>query len=70
MRQFLLSRIKNPADVDDLLQEILIKTYRNLDTVKSRVQRGRSMLKAKFEECCSYELDVRGNIIDFTSRSG
>ena len=168
LRQFLLSRIKNPADVDDLLQEILIKTYRNLDTVKdpdkflswlfqiarnvltdyyrksgveasrqdtlqreilteqepeqyeqvrreltncilpflnqlppkyreaieavdlqgesqkelavklglsysavkSRVQRGRSMLKAKFKECCCYELDVRGNIIDFTSRSG
>ena len=168
LRQFLLSRTKNPADVDDLLQEILIKTYRNLDTVKdpdkflswlfqiarntltdyyrksgveasrqdtlqreilteqepeqyeqvrreltncilpflnqlppkyreaieavdlqgesqkelaaklglsysavkSRVQRGRSMLKVKFEKCCRYELDVRGNIIDFTSRSG
>ncbi len=166
LRQFLLSRAKNPADADDLLQEILIKTYRNLDTVKdpdkflswlfqiarnvltdyyrksgveasrqgnlqreilteqepeqyeqvrreltncilpflnqlppkyreaieavdlqgesqkelavklglsysavkSRVQRGRSMLKAKFEECCCYELDVRGNIIDFEAK--
>ena len=34
LRQFLLSRVRNPADVDDLLQEILIKTYRHLNTVK------------------------------------
>ncbi len=34
LRQFLLSRVKNPADVDDLLQEILIKTYQHLNTVK------------------------------------
>ena len=163
LRQFLLSRVKNPADVDDLLQEILIKTYQHLNTVKepekllswlfqiarntlidyyrksrvetsrqdivkgamltdeepeqyeqirqeltncirpflnqlpekyreaiemvdlqgssqkelakklglshsavkSRVQRGRSMLKAKFEECCRCELDVRGNVVDY-----
>ena len=163
LRQFLLSRVKNPADVDDLFQEILIKTYQNLNTVKepekllswlfqiarntlidyyrksrvetsrqdivkgamltdeepeqyeqvrreltncirpflnqlpekyreaiemvdlqgssqkelakklglshsavkSRVQRGRSMLRAKFEECCRCELDVRGNVVDY-----
>ena len=163
LRQFLLSRVKNPADVDDLLQEILLKTYQHLNTVqkpeklvswlfqiarntlidyyrksgvetsrqeivqgamlkdsepeqyeqirreltncirpflnqlpdkyreaielvdlqgasqkelalqlglshsavKSRVQRGRSMLKNKFHECCSYKLDVRGNLIDY-----
>lgn len=163
LRQFLLSRVKNPADVDDLLQEILLKTYQHLNTiqepekllswlfqiarntlidyyrksgvetshqeivkramltdsepeqyqevrreltncirpflhqlpdkyrealemvdlqgasqkelalklglshsaVKSRVQRGRSMLKEKFHECCAYKLDVRGNLIDY-----
>ena len=163
LRQFLLSRVKNPADVDDLLQEILIKTYQHLNTVKkpekllswlfqiarntlidyyrksrvetsrqdivkgamltdeepeqyeqvrreltncirpflnqipekyreaieivdlqgssqkelakklglsysavkSRVQRGRSMLRAKFEECCRCESDVRGNVVDY-----
>ena len=163
LRQFLLSRVKNPADVDDLLQEILLKTYQHLNTVqkpekllswlfqiarntlidyyrksrvetsrqdivkgamlkdeepeqyeqvrreltncirpflnqlpekyreaieivdlqgssqkelakklglshsavKSRVQRGRSMLRAKFEECCRCELDVRGNVVDY-----
>ncbi|NET04064.1 MAG: glyoxalase/bleomycin resistance/extradiol dioxygenase family protein [Merismopedia sp. SIO2A8] len=30
LRQFLLSRVNNQIDVDDLLQEILIKTYQNL----------------------------------------
>ena len=163
LRQFLLSRVKNPADVDDLLQEILLKTYQHLNTVqkpekllswlfqiarntlidyyrksgvetsrqdivkramlkdsepeqyeqirreltncirpflnqlpdkyreaidlvdlqgisqkelaiklglshsaiKSRVQRGRRMLKNQFHECCSYKLDVRGNLIDY-----
>ena len=167
LRQFLLSRVNNRADVDDLLQEILIKTYRHLNTVKepdklpawlfqiarnllidyyrqartdasrqelaaramltgsepepyeqvrqelthcirpflsqlpdkyreaieavdlegasqkqlamqlrlshsaikSRVQRGRSLLKAMFQECCRYELDARGNLVDFEANS-
>ncbi len=167
LRGFLRSRVKNPADVDDLLQEILIKTYQHLTTVKepekflswlfqiarntlidyyrksrvltsrqdiikgailtdeepeqyeqirreltgcirpflnllpekyrdaiemvdlqgisqkelaqklglsysavkSRVQRGRNMLKNKFHECCDYELDVRGNLIDYQAKS-
>ncbi len=163
LRQFLLARVNNPSDVDDLLQEILIKTYRHLNTVKdpdklpawlfqiarnllidyyrkvqtdasrqelaaralltdgepepyeqvrqdlthclrpflsqlpdkyraaieavdlagasqkelamrlglshsavkSRVQRGRKLLKALFQECCRYELDARGNLVDY-----
>ncbi len=38
-------------------------------TVKSRVQRGRKMLGNLFHECCSYELDARGNIMDYTAGS-
>ncbi|WP_299406507.1 RNA polymerase sigma factor SigZ [Acaryochloris sp. IP29b_bin.148] len=34
LRQFLLVRVHNPSDVDDLLQDILIKSYQNLPTVK------------------------------------
>lgn len=34
LRAFLHKNITNPADVDDLLQEILIKTYRNLGSVQ------------------------------------
>lgn len=167
LRNFLLSKVNNPSDVEDLLQEILIKTYQNLNTVKeqekvsawlfqiarntltdyyrksrpeslrqeiigkaisideeqeqdkqvrqeltkcirpflnqlppkyrdaieavdlqgvsqkvlatelqlshsavkSRVQRARRMLRELFQECCHYQFDVRGNVVDFESRS-
>lgn len=48
----------------DLAQELGLPH----STVKSRVQRGRSMLDDLFQECCTYQLDVRGNIMDFTDR--
>ena len=35
LRSFLHSRVSNDADVEDLLQEVLIKTHQNLDTVSS-----------------------------------
>ncbi len=35
LRSFLYSRVPNDADVEDLLQEVLIKTHQNLDTVAS-----------------------------------
>ena len=35
LRSFLYSRVSNDADVEDLLQEVLIKTHQNLDTVAS-----------------------------------
>ncbi len=35
LRAFLLSRVKNPADADDLLQEVLSKTFQNLHTLSS-----------------------------------
>lgn len=34
LRKFLLARVRNPSDVDDLLQDILIKFYQNLKTVQ------------------------------------
>lgn len=34
LKVFLHSNVSNPADVDDLLQDILIKTYQNLSHVK------------------------------------
>lgn len=34
LKAFLLKNVSNPADVEDLLQEILIKTYQNLSKVK------------------------------------
>jgi len=35
IKGFLHSKISDPDDVDDLLQEILIKTYKNLGSIKS-----------------------------------
>ena len=35
LRSFLHSKVSNDADVEDLLQEVLIKTHQNLDTVAS-----------------------------------
>ena len=37
---------------------------------KSRIQRGRQMLKSKLEECCSIQTDRYGNVIDYAPRSG
>ena len=35
LRAFLLSRVRDPSDVDDDLQEFLLKTFWNLRTMKS-----------------------------------
>jgi len=35
LKSFLHARVSNPADVDDLLQDILIKTHTHLNTLKS-----------------------------------
>ncbi len=35
LKSFLHSRVSSPDDVDDLLQEIIIKIYKNLSTLKS-----------------------------------
>jgi len=33
--RFLSSKVSNPSDVEDLLQNILIKTHENLGSIKS-----------------------------------
>jgi len=37
--------------------------------LKSRVQRGREMLRDLFRQCCQYQFDARGGIIDFKIKS-
>lgn len=39
-----------------------------LSAMKSRVQRGRRLLRELFEACCEIALDARGRVIDFTPR--
>ena len=40
----------------------------SLSGMKSRVQRGRRMLKTMFEECCHLTVDGRGKVIDANRR--
>ncbi|WP_432474491.1 RNA polymerase sigma factor SigZ [Amphritea sp. HPY] len=39
-------------------------------TLKSRVQKGRQELRRLFEQCCSFELDVQGNLIGCDTKTG
>ena len=41
----------------------------SLSGAKSRVQRGRTMLKEALARCCTFEQDRRGNVINVTSRA-
>jgi len=45
--------------------EIAARFDISLSGAKSRVQRGRKLLKEMFERCCHFEFDQRGVIIDY-----
>ena len=47
-------------------REIADRIGRTVSAVKSRVQRGRAMLRQKLLACCSFEFDRRGRILDQT----
>ncbi|MCG8404705.1 MAG: RNA polymerase sigma factor SigZ [Phycisphaerales bacterium] len=49
-------------------QEIANRLGISLSGAKSRVQRGRKKLKRLLRDCCSFEQDCRGNIIDYDPR--
>lgn len=46
-------------------KELARKLGMSISGAKSRVQRGRAMLKKKFLECCKFQFDVYGNIIEY-----
>lgn len=50
-------------------KELSEKTGLTLSGAKSRVQRGRKMLKGMLLGCCNLEFDRIGNIIDFKHKS-
>lgn len=49
-------------------QEVADRLGLSLSGAKSRIQRGRAMLKAILEQCCHFELDRRGNVVDYEPR--
>lgn len=50
-------------------QEVALRQGISLSGAKSRVQRGRQMLKDMFLECCKIERDRRGTLTDFTVKN-
>jgi RNA polymerase sigma-70 factor (ECF subfamily) len=42
------------------------QTGLSLSGVKTRVQRGRALLREEFLSCCKFAFDTKGNVIDYT----
>ncbi len=56
-------------EIEGLSQkEISRKENISLSGAKSRIQRGRLKLKNALNECCKFELDRRGNILDYSTK--
>lgn len=54
------------SELDGVRQtEIAVRTGLSASGTKSRVQRGRKMLKEMLLQCCHFEFDRRGNVIDY-----
>ncbi len=51
-------------------REVASKLGLTISGAKSRVQRGREMLKVMLLRCCRLELDRRGNVLDFRPTTG
>lgn len=52
------------GEIDGLSQqEVAVRLGLSLSGAKSRIQRGRAMLKNALEECCSFDLDGRGRVM-------
>lgn len=58
------------CEVEGLTQQQLADRLGiSLPAAKSRIQRGRAMLKGVLNQCCRFEFDRRGNLIDIDPRS-
>lgn len=54
------------SEIDGLpQQEVADRLGLSLSGAKSRIQRGRVMLKGVLEQCCHFEFDRRGNVMDY-----
>ena len=76
MRQFLeeLPEVyREPVRLAELeglpLAKIALRLDLSLTAVKSRVQRGRALLKKKLQDCCRFEFDRMGKLIGYERRT-
>ena len=57
------------AEIEGLpLARIALRMNLSLTAVKSRVRRGRAMLKRKLQDCCRFEFDRLGQVIGYERR--
>lgn len=57
------------AEIDGLpQQEVADRLGLSLSGAKSRIQRGRAMLRDALDRCCRFEFDGRGNLMDYDPR--
>ncbi|MBA4066929.1 MAG: RNA polymerase sigma factor SigZ [Isosphaera sp.] len=57
------------AEVEGLPQQAVAdRLGLSLSGAKSRIQRGREMLKGVLDRCCRFEFDGRGNLMDYEPR--
>ncbi len=57
------------AEIDKLpQQQIADRLGLSLTATKSRIRRGRAVLKQELQQCCRFEFDRRGNLLDIDPR--
>ena len=57
------------AELEGLpLAKIALRMNLSLTAVKSRVRRGRAMLKKRLQDCCQFEFDTLGKVIGWERR--
>jgi RNA polymerase sigma-70 factor (ECF subfamily) len=58
------------TEIDGLtMREAAEREQVSVSGMKSRVQRGRRLLRELFEACCEIALDSRGRVVDYTPRA-
>ena len=58
------------AEIEEQTQQVVAdRLGLSLSGAKSRIQRGRAMLKEVLQRCCSFELDVRGRVMGCDPKS-
>lgn len=58
------------AELEGLpLAKIALRLDLSLTAVKSRVRRGRAMLKKRLQDCCRFEFDQHGKLIGYERRN-
>lgn len=57
------------AEIEGLSQqEVADRLGLSLSGAKSRIQRGRALLQGVLEQCCHFEFDSRGNMMDYNPK--